>query len=243
MPGTGAVIHFLGGADVSSTRVRLVDAALACFADRGLGRTTVDDVARRAGMSRATVYRTLGGGKDAIVAAVVETEVARLWSAVAVAMGSAGDLEDVLVAGICEAAGIVRSHAALARVLELEPAAVTRHLAFGELDQVLFAAGAFGGPFFARWLEPEQAARAAEWATRIVVSYLSAPRSGTDLTCPEDTRRLVRTFVLPGIQALRQVSATGPHAGQAPDHLPEAFLRSSAQRPGDRRRREEAPAP
>ena len=35
----------------------LLDAARACVAERGIARTTVADVARRAGASRMTVYR------------------------------------------------------------------------------------------------------------------------------------------------------------------------------------------
>jgi hypothetical protein len=71
------------------------------------------------------------------------------------------------------------------------------------MDRLLLHAGDVAAPFFARWLEPEQAARAAEWAVRIVLSYLSCPSDGVDLTDAESTRRLVRRFVLPGIQALR----------------------------------------
>ena len=55
----------------------------------GVTKTTLDDVAREAGCSRATVYRTFPGGKEEVVAAVVDTEVARLFSAIAVAMGAA----------------------------------------------------------------------------------------------------------------------------------------------------------
>ena len=40
-------------------------------------------------------------------------------------------------------------------------------------------------PFFARWLQPEQASRAAEWAVRIVLAYCSDPEPATDLTDPE----------------------------------------------------------
>jgi len=238
-----ASIHYLGGADLSSTRVRLVDAALSCFADSGVSRTTVDDVARRAGMSRATIYRSLGGGKAAVVEAVLETEVARLWATLAVAMGGATDLEDVLVAGISTAAEALRSHRALTRVMEVEPETVTRHLAFGELDRILFAAGTFAGPFLARWLEPEQAERAAEWATRILLSYLCSPRPGIDLTQAEDTRRLVRTFVLPGIQALRQAASGREPAGRGLDHPLRAAGGSDAPGHPHRSRTEEAPTP
>jgi AcrR family transcriptional regulator len=181
-------------------------------ARQGLAKTTLDDIAREARFSRATLYRAFPGGKDAVMAAVVETEAARFFSALAVAMGEAHDLEDVLVAGMVEAARRLTSHDALLYLLEHEPGVVLRHLAFAEMDRLLLHAGDVAAPFFARWLEPEQAARAAEWAVRILLSYLSCPSAAVDLTQPQSTRRLVRQFVLPGIQALRAAEPAVPVA-------------------------------
>ncbi len=42
----------------------------------------------------------------------------------------------------------------------------------------------------------------AEWATRIVLSYVIAPSTTTDLSDPVSTTRLVETFLMPGIRAL-----------------------------------------
>jgi AcrR family transcriptional regulator len=202
------VLRHLGADDRSSTRVRMVDAALACLARQGLGKTTVDDIAREAGFSRATLYRTFPGGKDAVIAAVVETEVARLFSSLAVVMGEATDLEDVLVAGMVESARRLSGHGALAYLLIHEPDVILPRLIFAEMDRILFTAGDFAAPFFARWLSPDEASRAAEWAVRIVLTYLADPAPGTDLSDPGETRALVRAFVMPGILALRSASAS-----------------------------------
>lgn len=207
--GRGGVVRHLGADDRSSTRVRLVDGALRCLARQGIAKTTVDDIAREAGLSRATAYRAFPRGKEDILGAVVETEVARLFSSLAVAMGEAGDLEDLLVAGMVEAARQLRSHAALTYLLRYEPGAILPYLTFAELDHVLLAAGDLAAPFFARWLEPDQATRAAEWAVRIVLTYCSDESPGTDLTDTAATRALVRAFILPGILALR-VDSPGP---------------------------------
>ncbi|HTX63345.1 MAG TPA: TetR/AcrR family transcriptional regulator [Acidimicrobiales bacterium] len=196
------VVRRLGMDDASSSRVRVVDAALRCVARCGLHKTTVDDVAREAGISRATLYRLFPGGKEAVVRAVVETETARLFSDLGAAMGEARDLETLLSSVIVAAARRLASHAALAYLFEHEPGTVLPHLAFGGMDRVLAAAGSFAAPFLGRWLDPEDAARAAEWATRIVVSYLACPRDGMDLTDAPAVRHLVATFVVPGIQAL-----------------------------------------
>jgi AcrR family transcriptional regulator len=194
--------------------VRIVDGALDCLARQGIAKTTVDDMARSARLSRATVYRTFPGGKEGILAAVVETEVARLFSSLAVVMGEATDLEDVLVAGMVESARRLRGHGALGYLLEHEPGTVLPYLTFGQLDRLLLVAGDLAAPFFARWLEPDQASRAAEWAVRIVMAYCANPAPDTDLADPAHTRALVRRFVLPGILALR-VDAVGS-ASSAP---------------------------
>jgi AcrR family transcriptional regulator len=198
------VVHHLGADDRSSTRVRIVDATLRCLARQGVAKTTLDDIAREATFSRATVYRTFPGGKEAILEAVVDTEVARLFSSLAVVMGEATDLEDVLVAGMVDAATRLSTHSAVAFLLLHEPGLIMPHLTFADMDRILLVAGDFAAPFFGRWLEPDQASRAAEWAVRIVLAYMADPSPDTDLTNPEDTRALVRTFVLPGILALRE---------------------------------------
>jgi AcrR family transcriptional regulator len=205
--GPSRVVRHLGADDRTSTRVRIVDGALRCLARQGVAKSTVDDIARQAGLSRATVYRTFPRGKDDILAAVVETETARLFSSLAVVMGEAADLEDVLVAGMVESARWLSAHDALAYLLVHEPGVVLPHLTFAELDRVLLVAGDLAAPFFARWLEPEQASRAAEWAVRIVLAYTSDRNPGADLTDPDETRALVRAFVLPGILALRLEAA------------------------------------
>jgi len=184
-------------------RVRVIDGAIDCLARQGVAKTTLDDVARAAGCSRATVYRVFPGGKDAVLGAVVDTEVSRFFSALAVRMGAATDLEDVLVAGMTEAATGVAGHRVLRYLLEHEPEVVLSTLAFARMDEVLAVTCAFTTPFLGRWLDQAESKRVAEWAARIVLSYLLCPSDGVDLTDTPQVRRLVRLFVLPGIRALQ----------------------------------------
>jgi len=195
-------------------RVRVIDGALACIAHQGVAKTTLDDVARAAACSRATVYRAFPGGKDAVLGAVVDTEVSRFFSALAVRMGAATDLEDVLVEGMTEAATRFAEHRALGFLLESEPELVLSQLAFARMDSVLAVTCAFTAPFLGRWLDQAESKRVAEWAARIVVSYLMCPADGVDLTDAGQVRRLVRLFVLPGIRALG--GSQGGHAS-SPD--------------------------
>ena len=186
----------------SPQRTRIVDGALVCVARQGVAKTTVEDVAREAGLSRATVYRAFPEGKDSLLAAVVETEVARLFSALGARMGESSDLSDVLVCGIVEAATRIADHAALRYLVDHEPEIVLRRLAFDEGDRVLLAAGGFTAPFLARWMDMDEALRVGEWAARIVFSYAFSPAVGIDLSDPVCTRHLVDTFMIPGIRSL-----------------------------------------
>jgi AcrR family transcriptional regulator len=198
----------------------VIDGALGCIARQGVAKTTLDDVARQAGCSRATVYRAFPGGKDAVLGAVVDTEVSRFFSALAVRMGEASDIEEVLVAGMSEAAAQVTGHAALGYLLRHEPEVVLPQLAFARMDEVLAVTCAFTVPFLGRWLDAAESRRVAEWSARIVVSYLACPAEGVDLTDPEHVRRLVRVFVLPGIRALatREAAAPARRAGTGNRH-------------------------
>jgi AcrR family transcriptional regulator len=199
------VIHVRSLDPQPSKRVRVVDGALACIADQGVKKTTVEDIASTAGISRATLYRAFPGGREAVLQAVVETELARLFSSLAVAMGSATTLEDVLVSGIQRCAAELTSSAALAAVLQDDPASIMRHVTFEGMDHTIFVASTFAEPFFGRWLEPDQARRAAELAVRALIAYLVDPDPTLVLSQEASVRRLVRRFILPGVEALRAV--------------------------------------
>jgi AcrR family transcriptional regulator len=229
-PTASARVRHLGADDRSSQRVRIVDATLACVASQGLTKTTLDDIAGWTGLSRATVYRAFPGGREAVLAAVVDTERARLCSELAVAMGEARDLEEALVAGIVGAATRLCAHRAVGYLLEHEPGVLLPHMAFDGMNRVLEVASSFAAPFLARWLEPDQAARSAEWAVRITFSYLSKQPTPFDVTDTADVERLVSRFVLPGVLALR--AAAG---GAAPPRRPGPDRTSVTTRPGHER--------
>ena len=130
------VVRHLGADDRSSQRVRVVDAALRRMATHGLRKTTLDDVAREAGMSRATLYRTFPGGRRRCWRPWSRPRPARFFSGLAVVMGEAHDLEDVLVAGMVEAARRLSGHRALAYLLTHEPEVVSPWMAFGGMDRL-----------------------------------------------------------------------------------------------------------
>jgi AcrR family transcriptional regulator len=179
---------------------KVVDAALECFARWGVGKTTLDDIARAAGCSRATVYRLFPGGKDVVLDAVAGRELAAFFATLRLELDRTRvDLEDLLVSGITHAARAIRDHRALQFVLAHEPELVLPLVAFDRLDAVLDVAAAFCGPYLEPHVGKEWAPRAAEWLTRMVLSYTLVPSDGYDLAEEVDARRFVRSFVIPGL--------------------------------------------
>jgi AcrR family transcriptional regulator len=182
---------------------------LACLALHGTAKTTVDDIARESGVSRATVYRAFPGGRDEILGAVVDTEMARLFSALGVRLGNAGDLTTALVGGIVEASTRLRDHAALHFLVEHEPGIILGHLAFDESDRLLVTASRFTAPFLARWMSPDEAERVAEWAARIVLSS------------PWRPDRSISRPIPPHRHPPQVRSTTNPQGGHRHDHRDE----------------------
>jgi AcrR family transcriptional regulator len=184
---------------------RVCDATLACVARWGVTKTTLEDVAREAGVGRATIYRTFRGGKGHVLRATLLRETERFLDGVRAAVEAADEFEDVLVAGVTTAARQLAGHDALRYLLAHEPDLVLPHIAFHRLGDLFDLVAAFADPHLARFLpDPDQRARAAEWLARVVLTYVLNPADGVDLTDPGSTRRLVRTFVLPGLANLQE---------------------------------------
>lgn len=183
-------------AAVSGPERRVLDATLACIARWGIAKTSLDDVAREAGLSRATIYRLLPGGKDTLVEAVVVAEVDRFLGGLGARLTAAGSLRELLVHGILFASRELQDHRALQYVLANEPEQILPHVAFSRFDRVLEEASAKLAPALAPHLG-ESAARTAEWVTRLVVSYALADGGPFDFTTEVDVERFVDNFLLP----------------------------------------------
>lgn len=159
----------------SATERRIVEAALTCFARWGVSKTTIDDIAREAGVSRATLYRAFPGGRDGVVEAVVNARRTEFFSQLGQCLASAGSVEELLVVGLREAWSALAGDEVLAYLIEHEPAVVMQQLAFEQLESLIASVREAVTPYLLRWVDRERASQLAEWATRIAVSYAVAP--------------------------------------------------------------------
>ena len=182
---------------------RVAAAALDEFAEHGIRRTSMEDIARRAGVSRMTVFRRFAS-KQRLVEVVIAREVHRGMQELDLLWEGAETLEDRLVAGFEFAGRYVRGHPLFDRLLRSEPEVLLPPLT---LD---------GGPvlelyrsLIANRLQAEvNAGRAAtsdidgvaEVIARLAISLLLTRDGTITLDDPHSVRRLVNLTLLPMLQ-------------------------------------------
>jgi AcrR family transcriptional regulator len=200
VPRRGVPRPDLAPRDMASQEERLVDATLVCLARWGVTKTTLDDVARQAGCSRATVYRVFPGGKESLLEATVRREIDRFIASITAVLVAETDLEGALVGAVSAAARHLSQHEALQFLLAHEPEVVLPLVAFSRMDRVYATVRDVFAPHLAPHVGHERAPRVAEWLARLTVSYTLCPSDAYDVRDPESVRELVRTFVLPGLR-------------------------------------------
>jgi AcrR family transcriptional regulator len=180
-------------------RQRIVQATFDCVARWGFAKTTVEDVAREAGLSRSTLYRYFPGGRDELESAVIAWENRQFFARLYDAVKDASSLEEVMERGLAFAHRAVADHQVLQRVLQTEPEMLLPKL-------TVEAAGT--RQVIARFLEPYlerhplapgvDPHEAADFLARMALSYISSP-GRWDLDDPDQVARLVRGELLGGI--------------------------------------------
>jgi AcrR family transcriptional regulator len=101
----------------------ILDAAVVEFERHGFRRVALDDVARRARVSRTTIYRRFAG-KDELIAAVVERENVSLFADIAAELKQAGPQSNYYVEAFTLSILRFRRHRVLNRMMSDEPALV-----------------------------------------------------------------------------------------------------------------------
>jgi TetR/AcrR family transcriptional repressor of uid operon len=188
------------GDDDDAVAERILDAALTQVAAVGVRRTTVDDVARRAGVGRITVFRRFGS-KHRLFDVLAVREARRFFAAVDSASHGIDDPVERTVTSFVTAMRLARGHPLLDRLARIEPETVLAALAHDRPPVMSLAREAVAGPLRAAVrageLELAQVDEVAEVLLRLWVSFLLLPDSVVDLDDESATRAFVHGVVAP----------------------------------------------
>ena len=182
-------------------RERVLEATYACVARFGMGKTTVEDVVKESGVSRASIYRLFPGGKDQLLRETVGWEMNRFFARLAEAVYDAPDFASLLEEALLFAHRAVEDHEVLQKILQTEPGRLLPQLTVESQRTLAFIAA-----FLVPYLEREQlapgvdVAAAADYVARMVLSHIAA-QGRWDLTDRAQVKTLVRTEMLAGVLA------------------------------------------
>jgi len=195
------------GAD--PTTEAILDAAIVEFERHGFRRVALDDVARRARVSRTTIYRRFSN-KDELVAAVIERENVTLFADIAAELKQAGPQSNYYVEAFTLSILKFRRHRVMDRMITDDPALLLElgrqhHGAaierIAEALRVIFPEG------FAERIGEHAVDELADTILRYAAMVLLLP-SAQPLETADDIRAFAAQHFLPSLPvALRAVPA------------------------------------
>ncbi len=184
-------------------RERVLEGAYVCVARFGMAKTTIEDVVKESGVSRASVYRAFPGGKEELLRAAVGWEMGRFFGRLAEAVAGAPDFASLVESGLIYAHAAVHGHQVLQTILITEPEKLLPLLTT-EQDRPL----QFITEFLLPYLERDRAAgrvlaevdlqESADFVARMILSLI-ASHGDWNLDDPSEVATLVRTQLLAGI--------------------------------------------
>ncbi|TDD71426.1 TetR/AcrR family transcriptional regulator [Actinomadura darangshiensis] len=195
-------VEHAGDPDESISRI--LDAAYEQFSRMGIQRSTMEDVARRAGVSRITVYRRFAT-KDALVEQVVRREFRRYFDRFLADIRRAETAADRVVLGFVSSLRAIRGNPLIGGLMATEPdtvvpsmindggrtVAVVRRFVAGQLRREQHA-GTVSGDLDVDFV--------AEMMVRISASFLAIPSHLVDLDDDDQLAAIARRFLVPMLE-------------------------------------------
>ncbi|MFF0492060.1 TetR/AcrR family transcriptional regulator [Nocardia sp. NPDC003482] len=188
-------------------RARVLDAACEQFGEVGVRRSTMDDVAKRANVSRITVYRRFAT-KDVLIEQVVLREFRRYFDQFLTDIRDARTAADRVVTGFVSALRATRGNPIIGGLLAAEPEMLVGSLIGDQGRGVAmvrrFVAGQLRREQAAGHIAPEvDAEMVAELMVRVSASFLAIPSHILDLDDDRQVAELARRYLVPMLEPRR----------------------------------------
>jgi AcrR family transcriptional regulator len=182
-------------------RERLLDSAEGCLEQFGPQKTSMEDVARAAGMSRATVYRYFEN-RDALLLGVASRQASALASEAISYLSRFNTISDWLVEGLLFTLREMPNRPVFASLVTSLDSRASGSLLLGSTGLVQIGVNVLQ-PMFANAkeqgllrddIDPEMLI---EWLLRMLWTYLNAPSQVA--TDEEGMRKLFRMMLIPAV--------------------------------------------
>lgn len=191
-----------GPPDLNSPEAQqILDAAEHVFSEIGVRRATVGDIAKKAGVDRVTIYRRIGA-KDDLVNAVTARDAALVFEKIEAAARQGETFEDRMALSFAATIGIIREHALLNRMLDLESETLLPQLTI-QGRPLIVGAVAVVMHVFEQAVEDGLLESAdhllpiAELLVRVVHSFMLTPAGVLELETQEQLMQFARDHMLP----------------------------------------------
>lgn len=182
-------------------RSRILDAARDQFSAIGVRHSTMDDVARRAGVARITVYRRFPT-RDALVEQVTLREYRQYFDQFLVDIRKAKTVEDRVVLGFVSSLRAIRGNPIVQGLLTAEPDLLA-HTMVGDDGGLVAVVRRFVANQLRREQDAGQVAATvdvdlvAEMMVRISASFLTTPSEIVDIDDEQQLADIARRFLVP----------------------------------------------
>lgn len=182
----------------------ILDAAEAQFAEVGARLTTLNDIARRARVGRATIYRRIGG-RDEVARAVTTRSATRLIEEIAEVARAATTLEDLVGEVFATTVERMRGHPVWNRMVALDAGSALPQLTT-EGGEILAAAARTATAILHRAVDAGLLAHAddldvrAEILVRLAHSVILTPRALTPLETHDQLAAFARAHLVPVVR-------------------------------------------
>jgi AcrR family transcriptional regulator len=202
MPGADTGGPKRGDQGISTATQSILDAALVEFERHGFRRVALDDVARRAGVSRTTIYRRFAN-RDELVGAVIERENVVLFADIAAELKNSAPPSNYYVEAFTQSILMFRRHRVLDQMMRDEPTLVlelARHHYGAAIERMAAALRVIFPAGFADRIGADAVDDLADTILRYAAMVLLLP-SAEPLNTDDELRAFATRHFLPSLPA------------------------------------------